>query len=327
MQPRRTLFATGAGVAALALALLAPPQAAAWNGDLIRCQPSPGTPIDVVFKKGLTCTDALNKIQIKAKVKDGLGIDGCVANPAAPWDFWASKQAKWQKTDLAGALQITTAEISLKGQTFGSCNFAGSPVSTGASGAGTVTFYGDPPAPGAKAPKIKGAALKFFGTVGGDVSTFSADARGLVTKGLGVGMDILVRIGLDLAAPENGLTLACNTGGICTDTDPDSPTFDDPFASVARCLDGPNAGVSCSSKDDCGGSACTKKHTPLCKGGANDGFACVDDTNCPDGACKLQDPALDPIGVLKVVTAPNSVLLISAGEDDPNDPNDYDALP
>jgi hypothetical protein len=313
--------------AALSLSLHAPPPASGWSGDLIRCQPTPGTPIDVVFKKGLTCSDTLNKIQIKAKVKDGLGIDGCVANPVAPWDFWASKAAKWQKTDLAGAMQITTAEIALKGKTFGSCNFAGSDISAGASGAGQVVFFGDPPAPGAKAPKVKGAALKFFGTVGGDVSTYSADARGLVTKGLGLGMDILVRIGLDLGAPENGLTLACNTGGICTDTDPDSPTFDDPFASVPRCLSGPNAGLSCSSKDDCDGDKCSAKHTLLCSGGGNDGLACADDGDCPDGSCKLQDPAIEPIGVLKVVTAANSMLLISSGEDDPNDPNDYDALP
>lgn len=327
MQQRGSVFATGTCAAALALTLHAPPAANGWSGDLIRCQPTTGTPIDVGFKKGLTCTDARNKIQIKAKVKDGLGIDGCVANPLAPWDFWASKSAKWQKTDLAGAMQITTAEISLKGQTFGSCNFSGSDVSAGASGAGTVVFYGDPPALGAKAPKIKGAALKFFGTVGGDLSTLSAETSGLVTKGLGLGMDILVRIGLDLANPANSATLACNTGAICTDTDPDSPTFDDPFASVARCLSGPNAGLSCSSKDDCDGATCSTKHTPLCSGGANDGLSCVDDGDCPDGACKLQDPAVDPVGILKVVTTADSVLLISSGEDDPNDPNDYDALP
>lgn len=325
MQVRR--FVTLLGIGALAGAMSAA-SASAWSGDLIKCAPTAGTAIDVVFKKGLTCVDTKNKIQIKAKVKDGLGIDGCVANPAAPWDFWASKDAKWFKTDLAGASQITTAEISLKGQTFGSCNFAGSDTSAGASGGGAITFYGDPPAPGEKAPKIKGAKLKFFGTVSGNTATFSADASGLITKGLGIGMDILVRVGLDAFAPENGLTIQCNVGAICTDLDPDSPGYNDPFASVDRCVEGPNQGVSCESKDDCGGAKCSNKHTLLCKKGANEGQACVDDGDCPDGSCKLQDPAIDPIEVLKVVTDANSLLLISSGDYDPNDPNsDYSALP
>lgn len=270
--------------------------AAAFSGDLIKCTPTAGTSIDVEFKKGLVCQDTKQKIKIKTKVKDGNAIDGCVANLAAPWDIWASKSAKWFKTDADQAALISQAEISLKGQTYGSCNFAGSPTSAGASGSGAVTFLTDLGAikPG-KVSKVKGAKLKFFGTVSGSAETFTADAIGLITKGLGIGMDILVRIGLDLTAAENGLLLACNGGGICTDLDPDSGTFDDPFAEVDRCVDGPNAGLSCDSKDDCAGSK-----------------------------CKGVDPLQEPIEVLKVVTDANSMLLISSG--DANDPN-YLALP
>ena len=313
-------------------ATLAWSQAHAWSGDLIKCSPTSGTEIDVEFKKGLTCVDTKNKIKIRARVKDGQGIDGCVANPAAPWDVWASRDAKWFKTDFAGASTITQAEVSLKGLTFGSCNFSGSDTSAGASGSGKITFLGDPPIPGAKgrdgrAPKVRGAKLKFFGTVEGDLATYSATALGLITKGLGLGMDIAIRVGLDLAAPENGLLVACNTGAICTDLDPDSPSYDDPFTSVDRCIAGPNTGMSCDGKDDCGGEKCTNRHSALCRRGDNDGLPCGNDDDCPDGRCKLQDPAIDPIEVMKIVTTPDSGLLISSGEDDPNDPNDYDSLP
>ena len=193
-----------------------------WTGELVQCTATAGTPIDVTFKKGLSCKDTLNKIGIKidATVAPGQpngAVDGCVANPAAPWDAWVA--GKLGKTSAADAANIGRASVSIKGQTFGSCNFGGSPTSGGASGAGAVTFFD-----AAGVNKIKGAKLKFFGTVSGDVATFSAQAVGLVTKGLGVGGDISIGIGLDLAAPENGLVLACNTGGVCADpNDPLDP--------------------------------------------------------------------------------------------------------
>jgi len=160
--------------------------------------------------------------------------------------------------------------------------------------------------------------------VAGDLGTYSADASGLITKGLGIGMDIRVLIGLDLAAPENALILGCNVGSICTDLDPDSPTYNDPFTSVKRCLAGPNQGMSCVHKDDCGGEKCSNKHTQLCLRGPSDGQPCSDDVDCPDGKCKFTDPSIDPIEVLKVVTAGTSQVLISSG--DPNDP-DYSPIP
>lgn len=200
-----------------------------WSGELIQCTATPGTPIDVSFKGGLTCKDKLNKVGIKTKAANGVGnangpIDGCVANPAAPWDFWAA--GKLGKTTAADAATIAIGEVSIKGQTFGSCNFSGSDVSGGASGAGAVTFFASD-----GATKVKGAKLKFFGTISGDVATFSALTEGLVTKGLGIGGDITISIGLDLAAPENGLILSCNTGGVCGDpNDPNDPANATPIS-------------------------------------------------------------------------------------------------
>ena len=245
-------------------AAVAAPQAFAWSGDMVKCTASPGIAYDVVFKKGLSCKDTKNKISIKSKVKNGQGFDGCVANPAAPWAEWLA--GKFEKLDPASLPDFHQAEINLKGLTFGSCNFSGSDTSAGASASGSVTFFDNGTIKPGKISKIKGAKLKFFGTVAGDLATYSADASGLITKGLGVGGDISILIGLDLAAPENGLIVACNTGGACTD--PNDPN----------------------------------------------------------------DPAnQNPVEVLKVVTAgppfPASTLTISRGEDDPNDPNDYDALP
>jgi len=186
-------------------------QASAWSGDLVKCNPTgPPVGLDVTFKKGLSCKDSTNKIGLKAKVKDGLGLNGCVGNVNAPWAEWQA--GKFEKLAPADVANLGQAEVSLKGVTFGSCNFSGSDTSAGASAAGAVTFFN-----AAGDTKIKGAKLKFFGTVSGDAATYSADASGLITKGLGVGGNISIQVGIDLAAPENGAVLLCNTGGSCQD--------------------------------------------------------------------------------------------------------------
>jgi hypothetical protein len=239
--------------------------ASAWSGDLVRCLPTAGQAVDVTFKKGLSCKDSLNKLAITLKAdpeSPGLNqpLDNCVANSAAPWNAWVA--GKWGKMSAADAATISTASLKLKGSTFGSCNFSGSDTSAGANGAGSITFSN------AIGEKVKGASLKFFGTVAGDAATYSASAIGLVTKGLGLGADIDINVGLNIGAPENGVLLACNTGGVCTD--PNDPN----------------------------------------------------------------DPAnLAPVALLKLITGPvgpipQSYLLISSGEPDPNDPNDdYSAIP
>ena len=75
-------------------------QASAWSGDLVKCNPTgPPVGLDVTFKKGLSCKDSTNKIGLKAKVKDGLGLNGCVGNVNAPWAEWqAGKFEKLAKT-------------------------------------------------------------------------------------------------------------------------------------------------------------------------------------------------------------------------------------
>lgn len=229
-------------------------EALAWSGDLIKCNPTPGTKFVIGFS-GLTCKEAKVKVKAKTDIELGEGFDGCVANAAAPWDAWVD--GKWGKTSAADAALIEQFAISLKGSTFGSCNFGGSDISSGASGAGSLTFFN-----AAGDSKIKGAALKFFGTVAGNTTTFQGEVTGLVTKGLGLGGDISLTIGLDFANPASAEVVACNLGATCTD---------------------PN------------------------------------DPNDPGN--------VTPAEAVGVQTSGTSVFLLSLGDDDPNDPNDYYALP
>jgi len=213
--------------------------ASAWSGDLVRCLPTPGQTVDVSFKKGLSCKDSLNKLGITLKfdpaVTGNQPLNNCVANTAAPWDAWAA--GKWGKMSSTDAATISKATLKLKGSTFGSCNFGGSDTSAGANGAGAITFLT------AGGDKVKGASLKFFGTVAGDAATYSASAIGLVTKGLGLGADIDINVGLNIGAPENGLILACNTGGICTDpNDPNDPANATPIT-VLKLITGPSGPI------------------------------------------------------------------------------------
>lgn len=227
-------------------------QALAFSGDLIKCNPSAGTGLTVGFS-GLSCVASKNKVSIKSDAETQ-ALNGCVANADAPWDAWVD--GGWSKTSETDALTITKAVVNLKGQTFGSCNFSGSDVTSGASGGGSVSFLNS------SNGKVKGASLKFFGKVAGDVATYQATAIGLITKGLGIGGDISVGIGLDLANPVNSPILACNTGANCVDP------------------------------------------------------------NDPSDAINVT-----PIKALAIITTAASELKVSLGTDDPNDPNDYSALP
>lgn len=209
------------GLALAGSFVFAASQASAWSGELVRCEMTPGTPVDVNFKPGLICAERLSKITIVAKVKNkdankaplNNAFDGCVHNAAAPWDVW--RAGKYGKTSAADAafLDGSLAEVTLKGIAFGSCDLGGSPTSGGAGGGGKIGFvYEDSPG---KFKKVKGAAFSFFGNVAGDAATFSATAVGLITKGMATGGRVAVSIGLDLANPDNGLLLACNLGTIC----------------------------------------------------------------------------------------------------------------
>lgn len=229
------------------LAVVGAAPVAAWSGDLVKCHPTPGSPIDVTFKKGLSCVDTLNKIGIKLKAKNGVGnlngpIDGCAANPDTPWDAWVA--GKLGKTSEADALTIAMAELSIKGQTFGSCDFGGSDTSGGASGAGALTFFA---ADGAT--KVKGAKLKFFGTIAGDAATFSAQAIGLVTKGLGIGGDITIGIGLDAFASENADLIQCNLGNNCTNPGDPNEVLNAAPAGILRVVTDANSELTISYGD------------------------------------------------------------------------------
>jgi hypothetical protein len=209
------LAGLGAGVFALA-----PSPASAFHGNLIHCTPTAGVGTVVTLKKGLTCTDATNKIQVKATGKTGNQFDGCVANAAAPWDAWAAGKFG-SKISGAAAATITKADVTIKAVTFGSCNFSGDPDSATASGAGKIAFYDS------GGNKVKGGKGSMYVRVAGDVPSQSAVAIGLMTKGIGVGAGVTTQVGINLAGstlcgatPCNGIILGCNTGAFCP---PDVP--------------------------------------------------------------------------------------------------------
>lgn len=209
-------------------------QAGAWQGELVRCEPDPGKEYIVEFSKGLSCTNAKQKIKAKDKVKtvDG-GLNGCTANPAAPFAVW--KEGKYEKYDGSLNGDLAQAEISLKGSTFGTCDFAGNSESAGASSAGAITFLDNGTIKPGKVSKIKGAKLKFFGNISGDLDTFSAVATGLITKGFGVGGEVELQIGLNLApsdpelAAQVGILVGCQGGGCA---DPNNPANEIPVTDL-----------------------------------------------------------------------------------------------
>jgi hypothetical protein len=219
---------------------LSPSLANAYTGVLINC--SGGAPVSTIvsLKPGLTCTNAINKLRVRARIKDGNPITNCVANPAAPWAAWHA--AKWTKVDPTSPA-ITQADIDIKASTYGNCNFTGDPTSGKAWGNGKVFFY-------AGASKIKGGPVKFSARVAGDLATQSAQAIGIVTKGLVPGATIVTQVPIDVANPVNGAVLGCNTvPGFCTP---------DPFGIDSKCK-GPGDPYPC----------CTASKTGPCVPPAN----------------------------------------------------------
>jgi hypothetical protein len=224
-------------LAALGAFALAPSIASAFTGNLVTCSPTAGTPTVVKLKPGLSCATEKNKIQIKKSL-----MDGCSATTAAGtstafckkagkpspcctgegtgvgcnvWDVWQGNKLN-SKITAADAALIDSVSIDLKAQSFGSCNFSGSPDSFSASGAGKFTFFD------AAGDKVKKGKAKFYGTVGGDLTTQSASTTGLITKGFAAGAKVKILIGIDLAgASDCDLTKKCKAAGdpwgCCTD--------------------------------------------------------------------------------------------------------------
>jgi hypothetical protein len=196
-----------------------PSLASAWHGNLVRCNNTvPALEIPVKVTPGFMCTNILNKLSVKATVKDGTAMNGCVANSDAPWDEWAAAKIG-AKTSAADAATIALAEITLKGLNYGTCDFAGDPDhSFNSSASGKVQFYD------AGQVKVKTGKLSYFGGVVGLLSPSVAQIVGLVTKGLGVGGAILIQIPIDALNPVNAGIVQCNLHVAC-------PQFghDDPF--------------------------------------------------------------------------------------------------
>jgi len=135
-------------------------------------------------------------------------IDGCATN-AAKITQWAASSGSKAHGIKAGAdvklNDITSATISIKAKTYGTCNFSVPAADAySANGKGSVKWLDS---------TGKGVAKSaFYGTIAGDLGTYSATDDGIVTKGFGVGAEIHASVGFDLAAPGNGPILGCNTG-------------------------------------------------------------------------------------------------------------------
>ena len=216
----------------------APTPASAFHGNLVRCTPTLGNTATVSLKPGLNCTDAKDKIALALVAKKGTGIDNCVGNAGAPWAEWQTGGI--QKISAGDATAVNKMDISLKGLTFGSCNFTGDANSYTAYAAGKFQLFNG-------GTKVKGGGGALFARVAGVAATTSANALGIVTKGYGAGAAIEAQTGLNLAGPTlccgkknpgctdtcNGLILACNTGAICGGgPDPFDPNNDSPITTL-----------------------------------------------------------------------------------------------
>jgi hypothetical protein len=179
---------------------------------------------------------------------------GCVYNAAAPWDAWAG--AKLSKTTGAAAATISKMDVSLKTVAFANCNFSGNATSYRASGAGKFQFYDS-----TGTVKVLGGGGSFFADVAGYVSSVSALALGLITKGFGAGAAIEVQIGLDIAGPDNADIINYNLGAVC-------PPDIQPATSLDLKTDA-NSHVSIDLPDN---ANCTGPHAPIrCCTGAGTG--------------------------------------------------------
>ncbi len=162
-----------------------------------------GTPTASSENDGLQpTTPALTKITVKTT------LDGCVPNSTkiTAWGAIAggAKQTGVKDADAATAINtLTKALISIKAQTFGTCNFS-VPVANAysAHGKGEIKWL--------NASDEGVAKSKFYGHVSGSLTTTSATDDGIVLKGLGIGSEIHASVGFDLGAAGNTPILGCN---------------------------------------------------------------------------------------------------------------------
>ncbi len=234
---------------------LTPLPASAFHGNLLRCTPALGHKSAANFKPGLTCQDAKNKVSVGLTGKAGTQVDSCVGNAGAPWTAW--EDGKIQKISAADVATINALDISIKGLTFGSCNFTGDANSYTAYASGKFQAFNG-------GTKIKGGGGAVFSRVAGDTATTSAVALGVVTKGFGVGALIETQIGLDLAGTTvcgattcNNLILACNTGAICPPDvfDPNAHSGDTPVTTLDLItIPSSHLSIDLPSNDDCTGA-------------------------------------------------------------------------
>jgi hypothetical protein len=203
----------GFAVTAMSAGILAfaPSLARAYHGVLVGCAPSSKTGIVATIKPGLTCNDTFNKIKLKMKIKDGLGVDNCSVDSSAPLNAWFL--AKVDKYDYNTYPTLANADVQLKAIAYGDCDLDNpSPASSAIYGTGKIQFYDNAVPP----VKVKGAASKFVvvpKTKGTDYLVL-----GVVTKGLGVGGAFEASLALDLDGPsctvdECGPVFACTTFG------------------------------------------------------------------------------------------------------------------
>lgn len=209
-----------AGAVTVGVVALVSQGAQAYTGPIMTCVPTGaalGQTVVATFKPGLTCAATNAKLGVTVSAKAANQLNGCsTIVPAATWTEWATAKVA-SKITATDAASITNVDVSLKGVTYGSCNFAGSTTTLSANAAGKLTFYAG------AATKVKGGAAQFYGRVAGDGLTFSAATLGIITKGFAQGSKIAIQLPINGLDPANALWGFCNGAALpadCSNTDP-----------------------------------------------------------------------------------------------------------
>jgi hypothetical protein len=193
---RTSLSRIGAGAFATLLAA-APHAGAATN--VVTCLPSGNSSV-VAVSPGM-----VNNLSPDAAfgLKLTTAVNNCTAN-AAQLDAWVPSK---NGTPAAIAAAVAKAVVSVKAKGFGTCDFASpTPSAYPSNGQLSIKWYDGSGA----VSKMK--STKASVRISADLGSLSVQAEGIVTKGTGMGANILARTGFDLANPINGPVLVCLTG-------------------------------------------------------------------------------------------------------------------
>lgn len=182
----------GAVACCLIVAALALPGSARAATSIVNCEPSAGTPPTVKLSPAAMPPPEVAKYGVKLTTT----VDGCVANSA--------QLAEWvtSKNGTADGASIVAAEVSLSLTGFGNCSLglfdqiAGLPPTVGAfDPVGTLKIkWLDANGDKVKSAKPTSAFVRMVPVTLGSFPASTSTAEGIVTKGLGIGATVRLRI-------------------------------------------------------------------------------------------------------------------------------------